>query len=123
MITALSKDGKITRNVIYNEVILMVDKYDTLTFHAKNEEYEFDMKFKFEFSDSGEEFKAKGNYSKEDNEVSLILQKWYSQSRVENTKPIELVLDSGLNLWIKYGTSANESNDFRMFHLTVWGSK
>lgn len=123
MITALSKDGKITRRVIYSEVILMVDKYDTLTFYAKNKEFDFEMKFIFEFSDSGEEFKVKGNYSKDDNEINLILQKWYSPSRVENTNPLELVLDSGLKIWVKYGTSANEKFDFRMFHLTVWGDK
>jgi len=121
MITAINKDGKEKRQVLYNEIILMVDKYDSLTFDAKNEEFNFDMKFTFEFTDSGEEFKSKGNYSRENKELKLSLEKWYSQSRVENTEPIELVLDSGLKIWIKYGTSASEKRDFRMFHLTVWG--
>jgi hypothetical protein len=121
MITGISKDGKDKRQVIYNEVILMVEKYDTLTFEAKNEAFAFDMKFIFEFSDSGEEFKAKGNYSKENKEINLTLEKWYSHARVENTEPIEIVLETGLKIWVKYGTSATEKSNFRMFHLTVWG--
>ncbi|HMB99873.1 MAG TPA: hypothetical protein VKN14_02425 [Flavobacteriaceae bacterium] len=121
MIKALSKDGKVNRQVLYNEVILMIDKYDTLTFHAINEEFNFEMKFNFEFSDSGDEFKANGNFSQKDKELTLKLEKWYSQTRVENTEPLEFDLDTGLKIWVKYGTSAIEKRDFRMFHLTVWG--
>jgi len=121
MITALSKDGKIIRKVVYNEVILMMNKYDSLSFHAKDNNIGIDMKINFQFSDTGEKYAAKGTVSDDFSEANITLVNWYSTARVENTSPVEIILKSGKKIWLKYGTSADEKKDFRMFHLTIWG--
>ncbi len=121
MITALSKDGKIKRKVIYNEVILMIDKYDSLSFQVKDDSINLDTKVNFDFSDSGDKYGAKGNVSDDYSDINITLINWYSSSRVENTAPVEVELKSGKKIWLKYGTSADERKDFRMFHLTIWG--
>lgn len=123
MITALSKDGKHKREVIFNEIILMLDKYDSLSFEVKNETFEIDMKFNFSFSDSGDKYSADGTVTNDGKEVNLILHNWYSSFRAENTKAIELDLKNGKKIWVKYGTSADEKQTFRMFHLTIWGGE
>lgn len=121
MITAVNKDGSIKRELVFNETILMVDKYDALTFEVKNERFGMSIKFHFTFSDTGEKYGSDGNLSDDGNEVFLTLHNWYSAYRVENIDPIELDLISGHRIWLKYGTSAEEKPDFRMFHLTIWG--
>lgn len=121
MITALSKDGKYKRKVVYNEVILMLDKYDSLSFHAIDKDFDLDMKINFEFSDTGDKYSATGNFSDDLGEINLTLMNWYANDRVENNLPLELEMKSGKKIWLKYGTSANEKKNFRMFHLTVWG--
>lgn len=121
MVEALSKDGSIKRVLLYNEVVLLVDKYDSLSFPIKNDEYGIDTVIKFNFSDTGTKFTSDGNISNDQKVLSLSLNKWYGAIKVENTDPIELDLKSGKKVWIKYGTTAEEAHTFRKFHLTVWG--
>jgi hypothetical protein len=121
MITALSKDGKHSREVLYNEIVLMLDKYDSLSFDVKNKKFVMDMKFNFSFSDSGDKYSADGALSDDGKEVNLTLNNWYSPFRAENTNAIEFDLKSGHKILVKYGTSADEKQPFRMFHLTIWG--
>ncbi|WKL46586.1 hypothetical protein Q1W71_16655 [Flavobacterium pectinovorum] len=120
MITALSKDGKHKREIIFNDIILMMDKYDSVSFDVINKKFDIDMKFNFEFSDSGDKYTATGTISDDEKDVDITLNNWYAL-RVENTKPLEIDLKSGLKIWIKYGTTADERKNFRMFHLTIWG--
>lgn len=120
MITALSKDGSTKRQVVYNEFIMMLDKYDSLTFHVDDEKFGINMTFNFKFSDSGDKFTADGKVLDDGKVVNLTLNNWYS-TKAENTTPIKLKLKNGKSIWLKYSTGALEKNDFRMFHITIWG--
>jgi Domain of unknown function (DUF6864) len=121
MIKATSKDGKIKRELIYNQSVLMVDKYDSLSFQVIDVKLLMNVTFNFEFSDTGKKYSAEGKISEDGSKVNLTLNNWYSTSRVENTVPMELNLKSGTKLWVKYCTTADEKNSLRLFHLTVWG--
>ena len=121
MIKAINKDGSQKRELLINEEFLMVDKYDSLSFETENEKFGMKLTFNFKFSDSGKKYSADGSMSDEGDIIDFTLNNWYSSSRVENTKALELDLKSGKKIWVKYGTSANEKRSFRMFHLTIWG--
>ncbi len=73
MITAISKDGQNKRKLIFNDSVLMFDKYDTITFHVGKERLDIDMKVVFMFSDSGDKFTADGKVSDDKSVITLTL--------------------------------------------------
>jgi hypothetical protein len=119
-VTAVNKDGSIKRKLIYSNVILMVDKYDEVTFHV-NEPGDVQLDFKFTFRDEGEKYSAEGKINDDGHTVELVLNNWYADTKIENVQPIEIPLENGKKIWVKYGTISNEKESFRLLYFSVWG--
>ncbi len=122
MIISKSIDGY-KRRVIYNQSVLMVDKEDEISFFVKDEKLNYETTFNFDFSNEGEELKTTGTISDDGKTINLTLHKWLNSLGTEVTTPIELSTNIGKRIWVKFRTTAEKKNTFRMFHLTIWGEE
>jgi hypothetical protein len=121
MIKAISKDG-IERRILFNETILMVDREDKLICNIKDKDLNFEFNFNVTFSDDGKELSTTGSSSDDGKEINITLHKWQGSVGTELTKPIEYKVNDK-RIWIKFKTTADIKNNFRGFHLTIWGEK
>lgn len=119
MIKAISKDG-VQRRILYNEEILMVDREDTLIFHVYDKDINVEFNFNVSFSDDGKKLSTSGSTSEDGKEINITLHQWNDKLGSELTKPIEYSVN-GKRIWIKFRTTALVENNFRGFHLTIWG--
>ncbi len=118
-IKATSKDGVI-RRILFNENILLIDREDSLTFNIIDKELNLNFNFTINFSDDGKELSTSGNVSEDKTEIIMTLHKWQNTQGSEITKPIEFKIQEK-RIWIKFKTAAHLKNNFRNFHLTIWG--
>ncbi|MDW3209878.1 MAG: hypothetical protein R8N23_08430 [Reichenbachiella sp.] len=119
MITASSKNGKHKRKLIFNENILLVDKYDEIQFEVKEKSLKLTLKFKF--VDEGKKYAADIEQFDEGRILEFTLHGWYHDFNIENTNPV--IWESTNKdqvLWIKYSTKSQKEHTFREFHITVW---
>ena len=119
MLTATDKNG-ISRRVIYNENVLLVDRGDTLSFKIKDDIDILEFTLNIIFSDEGKELITTGNVSEDGKTLNMILHQWDNSMGTELTQPIELATNNGKKIWLKFKTTADKKNSFRSFHLTIW---
>jgi hypothetical protein len=119
MLIATDKNG-ISRRVIYNENVLLVDRGDTLSFKIKDDKVILEFTLNITFSDEGKELSTTGNVSEDGKTFNMILHQWDNSMGTELTQPIELATNTGKKIWLKFKTTADKKNSFRSFHLTIW---
>jgi hypothetical protein len=120
MVTAVSKEG-IKRKILYHNVFLMVDDYDTLNFNL-NEPKNFlnlNLNITFEFSSEGKVLSVTSKYGN-DKHLILTLHNWNSPDMSENKKPLVFTLTNEKKVWVKFKTGGDINNHLRTFHLTAW---
>jgi hypothetical protein len=118
MLTAKDKNG-ISRRVIYNENVLLVDRGDMLSFRINDQKEMLEFTLNITFSDEGKEFSTTGNVSEDGKILDMILYQWDSSMGTELIQPIELAT-AEKKIWLKFKTTSDKKNSFRSFHLTVW---
>lgn len=120
MIKATSREG-IKRRVVYNEIVVLVDDKDKLSFFVHDEKTHLEVTINFTFSNEGKKFTTDGHLSPDGKTLDITLHKWDGTFAVENTDPIVMTLErTQKRSWIKFKTSANKEKSFRTFQLTVW---
>ncbi|NQY30913.1 MAG: hypothetical protein HRT69_15775 [Flavobacteriaceae bacterium] len=118
MIITTNKNG-ITRKVVFNDSVLLVDKEDVLSFELTEPKYEIPLKLNFTFSNEGDELTTSGETKDNGSTLNLTLHKWERPNGAELIDPIDFKVD-GVQFWIRFRTAAKSENSFRLFHLTIW---
>ncbi len=122
LITAMGRNA--TRELIYNQHIMLVNKYDSILFHISSAIYGVDFDITFHFKDDGKKYATSGEIPDGGNtNISIVLHNWYHPMRIENDQPIELNTKNGKKVWIKFGTNADEKFNSRAFYISVWGGE
>ena len=120
MVTITDKNGN-SKRLIYNQHVLMLDRFDALSFAIRDEIVSIELVLNINFSDEGKELSTSGSVSDDGKILSMTLYKWNTSASAELSNPIELsstVTDK--KIFIKFATTANIESSFRHFHLTVW---
>jgi hypothetical protein len=120
MITAKSQEGLTNKELLFNSMVILASKYDSIEFPLPESDLAIIDKIVFRFDDDGEKFTSTVNPSFIKNKIlDITLHKWYSSYFVENSKPMEF---RGVNsiYVINWRTSCQERLSQRTFHLSVW---
>ncbi|NQU67692.1 MAG: hypothetical protein HQ510_07110 [Candidatus Marinimicrobia bacterium] len=120
MITAKSKEG-IQRRLIFNESILLTDKYDELTFLLHDKIINYGQLISFKFSDKGGKYTSDVKYVESEKHLIYTLYNWYSESFVELTEPIILITEvTKHKIWLVWRIQGSKDNSVKTFHLSAW---
>jgi hypothetical protein len=105
--------------VIFNQNILSLNRNDVIRITLPKEANSWSIKISFTDEESEKQFNA--SWVTLTDGVEITLNKWYSETWVENIIPYSLDSKDGkTKLKIKIRTTASPNKDFRSLIVTVW---
>ncbi len=121
-ITSKGSSGE-SKKLIFSESIEMLDKNDILTITLpKDEANGWRLIIGFIDDDNEKEFGGRTEYSP--NSITILLNKWYSDTWVQSTKPMVFSSkDNKLTLEVVIKTMCSKMKGNRLLILSIWQTR